>query len=98
MSRRSDDFTIGRATGYRAALLTVWDELQTLDPGLQEHFRNRCRARLDHEFDASLPCERVSDEFLHGLCEVQRELGLLPDVSVLPEPDAPDGRGRKGLE
>lgn len=98
MSRRSDDFTIGRATGYRTALLTVWNELRTLDPGLQEQFRDRCRARLDDEFDASLPCERFSDEFLHGLCEVQRELGLLPDFTALSAPDAPDCRARKGME
>jgi len=87
MTSRSEDFARGRAKGYRTALMTLWQELHQLDPRLQARFMSVCRSGLDKEFDASLSSKRISDEFLHGLCAVQGELGLLPDVSELPEPE-----------
>ncbi|WP_157991371.1 hypothetical protein [Caldimonas tepidiphila] len=78
-----DDFAMGRAAGYRAALVSGWDEMLSKEPKLRELFAQAFLAGLEREFIESLPSALASDEFMNGLHLVEAELrALLRDPAV----------------
>lgn len=87
MEKCSDDFALGCATGFRAALTTLWYELQGADPVLRTRLIQACSQAIDREVALALPSTCLSDDFLLGLHSALRETQALPTRTASSSPE-----------
>ncbi|WP_157991428.1 hypothetical protein [Caldimonas tepidiphila] len=86
MNGSVDDFALGRAAGYRAALLALWAELREMDPGTQKRLIKACLAGVEEELAHSLPSRLISEDFLSGLHTVATDVEGMSRASAESEP------------
>lgn len=68
MAGNLNDFAIGLATSYRAALLAAREEVRTRGgPDLQGAFDTACCAAIEGQIASALPCSGFSDNYIEGL-------------------------------
>lgn len=79
MSDSPDDFVMGRAAAYRGALISCWLALQRMEvaPEQRTALIEAFFSGIEHELNAALPSNLVSDDYVNGLHSTEEELKAL---------------------